>query len=86
MPIRRLLKDGNLGPEEVERLERAYNRALQALHLVDRNDPIAEMVAKLVIKIGATGVHDPRKIAEIAIKQIGSPIDRRAIRPSSAQD
>jgi ATP-dependent DNA ligase len=81
-----LLKDGNLRPEEVERLERAYNRALHALHLVDRNDPIAEMVAKLVIKIGASGVDDPTKISEIAIKQLGSPIDRRAIRPSSAQD
>jgi hypothetical protein len=77
MPIRRLLKDGNLGPEEVERLERAYNRAMQALHLVDRDDPIAEMVAKKVIEIAATGVRDPAEISEIAV---------RAMKPSSAQE
>jgi hypothetical protein len=54
MPIRRLLKDNGLaGPEDVERLNRAYSYALRSLHLVDRNDPITEIVAKNVIEVGA---------------------------------
>jgi hypothetical protein len=57
MPIRRLLKDNGLaGPEDVERLNRAYSYALRSLHLVDRNDPITEIVAKKVIEVGAKGV------------------------------
>jgi hypothetical protein len=71
MSIRRLLKNGNPGADEVERLERAYSRALKRMHLVDRNDPIADIVGKIVIKIGATGVRDPVEISEIAIKQFG---------------
>jgi hypothetical protein len=84
MPIRRLLRTGNLGPEQVERLELAFNRALQEIHLVDRDDPIAEIVAKKVIEIGETGVRDPAEISAIAVKQLTSSIDR-AIGPSSAQ-
>jgi hypothetical protein len=72
MPIRRLLKDDGLaGPEDVERLNRAYSYALRSLHLVDRNDPITEIVAKSVIEVGAKGVRDPSEISEIAVKQLG---------------
>jgi signal recognition particle GTPase len=67
MPIRRLLEGSGLGPEEVENLCRAYDDALQALHLVDRNDPIAEMVARKVIEIGKNG-GDPAEIARRAVK------------------
>jgi len=70
MSIRRFLVDSNLGQEEIERLELAYNRAMQALHLVDRDDPIAEMVAKKIIEIGKTGVLDPAEISQIAVKQL----------------
>jgi hypothetical protein len=76
--IRRLLKaNGLAGLQEVEqRLNRAYRDVLRSLHLVDRNDPIAEIVAKTVIEIGATGVREPSEISKIALKrlaQLGRP-------------
>ncbi len=72
MTIRRLLEGNRLGKqEEVERLNQAYRNTLRSLHLVDRNDPIAEIVAKTVIEIGARGVRDPAEISKIAIKQLG---------------
>jgi hypothetical protein len=46
MPISRLLKDSTLGPEQIERLNSAYGQAPHSLCLVDRNDPMAEIVAK----------------------------------------
>jgi hypothetical protein len=72
MTIRRLLKaNGLAGLQEVEqRLNRAYRDVLRSLHLVDRNDPIAEIVAKTVIEIGATGVREPSEISKIAIKRL----------------
>lgn len=70
MPINRLLKDGKLEPEEVERLNQAYAFALRSLSLVDRNDPLTELVARKVIEVGAT-LHDPREIAALVIKKIG---------------
>ena len=70
--FRRLLKASRLaGLQEVEqRLNTAYRDVLRSLHLVDRNDPIAEIVAKAVIEIGATGVREPSEISKIAVKRL----------------
>ena len=72
MTIRRLLKASRLaGLQEVEqRLNRAYRDVLRSLHLVDRNDAMAEIVAKTVIEIGATGVREPSEISKIAVKRL----------------
>ena len=47
MPINRLLKDSNLAPEEQQALKQAFDRSLRKLHLVNRNDPVCEIVAQL---------------------------------------
>jgi hypothetical protein len=67
---RRLLAKSPLGPEEIDILVKAYEETLRALHLVDRNDPITEMVAKKVIEIGQTGPRDPAQISARAIKEL----------------
>ena len=52
-------------PSQIER-----TAALRQLSLVDRNDPITEMIARKIIEIGATE-NDPVKISEMAIKRLG---------------
>jgi hypothetical protein len=71
MTIRRLLQQSAIPTEEIIRLRIAYQKTLHRLHLVDRNDPISEMVAKHILQIASTGVRDPARICEIAIKQLG---------------
>ena len=71
MPINRLLADSKLGPDEIENLNRAFKQALRALHLVDRNDPLAEIVARKIVEIGATGIGDATEIVDVAVKQLG---------------
>jgi len=44
--------------------------ALKGLHLVDRNDPICEIVARKTIEIGLDGTRDPQEIAAQTIKQL----------------
>lgn len=63
MPINRLLVGSKLCPEEIARLNAAYTHALQSLSLVDRNDPLTEMLARKIIEIGATE-SDPARISE----------------------
>ena len=70
MPIKRLLAGNQLGAEEVEILTAAFNRALRLLGLVDRNDPLTELIAREVIEIGATGVRDSVEICKIAIRRL----------------
>jgi hypothetical protein len=71
MPINRLLKEGKFRPEEVERLNRAFALALDLLGLVDRNDPICELVARKIIEVGARDTHEPEEIAKLAVAQLG---------------
>ena len=69
MPINRLLKEGKFRPEEVERLNRAFALALNLLGLIDRNDPICEIVARKIIEIDRAGTEE---IAKLAVAQLGS--------------
>jgi hypothetical protein len=71
MPINRLLAQNSFKPEEIRRLNEAYEIALRTLHLVDRNDPVTEIVAKKVIEIGQTGISDPAQISQLAVKDLG---------------
>ena len=62
----------SLGPEEVGRLKEAYMGALLALHLLDRDDPLAEIVvAKKIIEVSQTGINDPVQICQLAIQALG---------------
>lgn len=60
-----------MGPEEIKRLVTAYEQTLKAIHLVNRNDPVTEIVAKKIIEIAQTGVKDPAQISQQAIKDLG---------------
>ena len=71
MPIHRLLQNVPLGPDEINRLSLAYEAALIALKLADREDPITQIIAKKIIEVGQTGWRDPAKICEIAIQELG---------------
>ena len=73
MPINRFLAESMLEPDQVERLNKAYTFALRSLDLVDRNDPIVDIVAKKIIEVAATtGSRDPKVISNTALRQLGS--------------
>jgi hypothetical protein len=72
MPIYRLLQNMPMGPEEISRLTTAYEQALRTMG-VDRDDPLAELLAKQIIEIAQTGVREPSDISALAIKQIDIP-------------
>ncbi len=70
MTINRLLAKTTVGPEEIRLLNEAYERALRAMHLVDRNDPLTEMVAKKIIEVSKAGINDPAQVSQLAIKDL----------------
>jgi len=70
MPLDRLLERRGIGSEDSERLKQAFNLALNGLNLVDRSDPICEIVARKIIEIGMDGTRDPQDIAALTIKQL----------------
>lgn len=72
MPIYRLLQNSPLGPDEIAVLTNAYERTLRKLSLVDRGDPIAELIAKIVIELGQRGVRDAKQLSPSPLKSLAS--------------
>jgi hypothetical protein len=70
VPIQTLLRiveseqpeGGIFAPDEIAVLTTAFEKALRDLRLKDRNDPIVEMVAKLVLELVRNGERDPNKV------------------------
>jgi hypothetical protein len=55
MPIERLLAKTSFAPEAAARIKLAYEKTLLSLQLVDRDDPITEMIAKKSSKLQRLG-------------------------------
>ncbi|WP_190241744.1 hypothetical protein [Bradyrhizobium algeriense] len=51
----------------------AYEQALHAIGIVDRGDPLAELLARKIIEVAQTGIREPADISAQAIKEIGIP-------------
>lgn len=71
MPISRLLEAGKYTPEQIELITKAFNLTLRIMGLVDRNDPLCELVARKVLEAAEAGSGNPKEIAEAAATRIG---------------
>jgi len=49
----------------------AYESALTDLQLIDRNDPLTELIARSIVNVAATGERDPKKIKQRALNALG---------------
>ena len=59
MAIYRLIAKGIFGPAEITAMTAAYEAALLDLGLVDRDDPITEIVATAIVTVTSKGERDP---------------------------
>jgi hypothetical protein len=69
MPIYELLKrNGSFEPEDVAMLGTVFEDVLQTLGLVDRKDPITNMVAKKLAELATSGIRDPARLRALTIQ------------------
>jgi hypothetical protein len=73
MPIHRLIQNLSLNQDDIDRLSAAYEDALRALHISDRDDPVNQIVAQRIIEGARAGVCDPRELFRMAIKDLMVP-------------
>jgi hypothetical protein len=76
MPINQLIKDGKVDAETGAVLNRAFERALRELGLLNQKDAVTEIVAEKIVEVGATGTSDPDEIAKAVIKRFNLPDTR----------
>jgi hypothetical protein len=71
MAIYRLIANGSFGPEEIKAMTAAYEAALLDLGLVDRDDPITEIIAAAIVSITSMGERDPATVKDRVLNAIG---------------
>ena len=72
MPIARLLQNQPFMPEDIRAITLAFEDTLSELGLVDRTDPITELVAKAIIACAQTGERDRIRLRDCALKSLDS--------------
>jgi hypothetical protein len=73
MTISRLIQNLAFNQDGIERLSAAYEDALRALHISDRDDPINKIIAQRIIEGARTGVRDPNVLCRMAVKELMVP-------------
>jgi len=68
--IYRLLQKSAFDPDDCKRMGEAYELALVHLELKDRDDPLTETIAKLIVEVAQTGEKDPKRICAIALSHL----------------
>ena len=71
MAIYRLIANGSFGPDEIKVMTAAYEGALIALNVANRDDPITDLIAKAIVNVTATGEREPILVKERAINALG---------------
>jgi hypothetical protein len=66
------MREASFGPDETAFMSEAYETALKKLRLVDRNDPVTELIAAKVIEIARRGVRSPADICDQVITELGA--------------
>jgi hypothetical protein len=67
-----MLRTAAFSPEDNERLATAYEEALRALHLVNRADPVTNIIARRIIDAAKAGERDPERLCALAIKDLSA--------------
>jgi predicted ATPase len=65
----------------ISRITKAYEQMLHTLCVKDRDDPLAETIAKQIIKIAQAGVHDAAQLSALAIAELSIRYGRLRWRP-----
>ena len=69
LAIYRIFKERVFEPEAVICMARAYEGALSALRLTDRQDPVTEIVARKIVEIAETGERDIARLRDRALAE-----------------
>ena len=67
MPVCRRLHNSAFTPEHFQAMGQAFEETITRLGLVNRDDPIVELVAKKIIELGLQGERDSVKLREQAL-------------------
>jgi hypothetical protein len=68
VPIYRLLEKGAFRPETAATLGHVFEDVLKELGLVNRQDPVTELVAEKLIELANAGERDPIRLKQLTLE------------------
>jgi hypothetical protein len=71
MPLR-FIGNASFDPDTTTAMTTAFDDARLALGLADKDDPLAQILAKKIVEIATLGERDPKRICELALQNIRS--------------
>jgi hypothetical protein len=73
--IYRLLQEAAFDANDITIMTAAYEAALELLRLKDRSDPLTELIANKILEIYRNGEHDPSRVCEKTLTELGVTFD-----------
>lgn len=70
MPYRNLLEGASFGPETVQAMCAAYDKAKKELHDSGQPDVVREVIARRIIRLAEGGERDPDRLCAGALSAI----------------
>jgi hypothetical protein len=64
---------GSFGPDEISVMTTAFDQIVRDLNLKDREDPVVEMIAKLVIELVRNRERDPEALRQHVLGKYRPP-------------
>lgn len=74
MPITPFLRGQAFDPELVEAMSAAFSNTCDVLGLIERTDPITELVAQKIIELAERGLRNPTAMHFMAIDELRSDL------------
>jgi hypothetical protein len=79
MPIDQLLEGCSFDSETIIVITEAFETACRDLRLIDRRDPLTEVLALKIIEAAQTGERDPNRIRQQAMDSLAAkPLEEAA--------
>jgi hypothetical protein len=76
--LNRYLKEAVFDPKAIDAMTAAFEAICHSLQMVNRADPITEIVARRIIEIAGTGERDPERIRELVLLALKESDQRTA--------
>jgi hypothetical protein len=78
MPLTPFLKGATFDPQAIEAMSAAFEAVCASLQLLNRTDPVTEIVARKVIEVAGTGERDPERIRDLVLLTLNESGERSA--------
>jgi hypothetical protein len=67
MPLTPYLKGAVFDPKEIEAMSAAFNAVCDSLQLINRDDPLTQIIARKVVEVAGTGERDPERLCDLVL-------------------